>query len=459
MTMATITETIARWATELQYEDLTPESIEAAKRFLYDTLGCALGGFQTHDVGMFLAHEREMGGSGPCTVIGAGDKLNPMAASMLNALMIRAMDYNDIYWKQDPSHPSDLLSAPLALAERDHVSGKDLIVGILLAYEMAMRLCHVAVPGIRERGWHHATLMGFAAPVVAGRMIGLSAEQMQHAIGIASCRCFTLGCAVAGKLTMMKNTVSPMATRAGVEAALLAKKGYTGPEGVLEGKEGMEHCLGDAWDYGWITDDLGDRFMITDCGMKSYPIEALMHSPVCATLHLVKEHSLKAEDVEGIVIESIARAADILSDPAKYKPESKESADHSLPYCIAAALAEGRVTPVEFTEEKLWDERLRSQMAKVKVVANDEFEKAFPAKQCTRVTITTTDGRTLVHAVDVPKGDPRDPMTEEELKVKFEALAGPVMSEKRREALRGAVLRLEVLDDVGKLMRVCIADQ
>jgi 2-methylcitrate dehydratase len=290
-------------------------------------------------------------------------------------------------------------------------------------------------------------------------MIGLDWEKMQHAIGIASCRCFTLGCAVAGKLTMMKNTVSPMATRAGVEAALLAERGYTGPEGVIEGKEGMAHCLGERWDYSWLTDKLGERFMITDCGMKSFPIEALMHSPVSATLHVLREHELRAEDIEEVRIESIARAADILSDPAKYDPESKESADHSLPYCIAAALAEGRVTPLEFEEDKLWDERLRSQMAKVKVVANEEFEKAFPAKQCARVTVRTTDGRTFTRQVDVPKGDPRDPMTMEDLQVKFDALAGPVMSEERRVALREAVLTLDKLDDVGGLLQLCAADR
>ncbi len=456
--MSTLTETLARWACDLSYSDIDSDSIDAAKRFLYDTLGCGLGGYQVHDVQIFLEHLREMGGPGDCTVIGAGDKMNPVNATMLNALMIRAMDYNDIYWKQDPSHPSDLLSAPMALAERAHLSGKDLIVGIIIAYETAMRFCHIAVPGIRERGWHHATLMGYCAPIVAARMLGLTWEQTQHAIGIASCRTFTLGCAVAGKLTMMKNTVSPMATRAGVEAALLAQKGYTGPEGVIEGKEGMEHCLGEGWDYSWFTETLGQRLMINDCGMKSYPIEALMHSPVSATLHITTEHKLEAEDIEEVRIESIARAADILSDPAKYDPQSKESADHSLPYCIAAALAEGRVTPLEFKEDKLWDERLRAQMQKVKVVANDEFEKAFPAKQCARVTITTTKGEQFTHQVDVPKGDPRDPMTLDELEVKFDALAEPVMSADRRKELRDCVFALESLDDVEELLALTVAN-
>jgi 2-methylcitrate dehydratase len=158
-------------------------------------------------------------------------------------------------------------------------------------------------------------------------------------------------------------------------------------------------------------------------------------------------------------IESIARAADILSDPAKYNPESKESADHSLPYCIAAAVTDRMVTPKQFKEDRLWDERLRAQMQKVKVVANQEFEKAFPAKQCTRVTITTTSGKTFTAERDFPKGDPRDPMTIDEIGEKFDALAEPVMSESRRKDLRDMVFSLEKLNDVGELMSLTAADR
>ncbi len=456
--MSTITARIAQWACDLSYDHLTPDAIDAAKRFLYDTVGCALGGYQVHDCQIFLDHYRALGQPGDCTVVGAGEKMNPVAASMLNALMTRAMDYNDIYWKQDPSHPSDLAAAPLAIAEWKHMTGKDLILGLVLGWDVTMRLCHIAVPGIRERGWHHATLMAYATPVVAGKMLGLNPEQMQHAIGICSCHRFTLGCAVAGKLTMMKNTVSPMATRDGVEAALLAQGGYTGPEGVIEGKEGMEHCLGEGWDYSWLTDNLGDRWMISDCGMKSFPIEALMHSPVSSTLAIVKEHNLSTDDIQEIRIESIARAADILSDPAKYEPESKESADHSLPYCIAAAVTDRMVTPKQFKDDRLWDETLRAQMKKVKVVANEEFERAFPAKQCTRVTITTADGRELVNEREIPKGDPRDPMTIEELDEKFTALSEPIMTEGRRSGLKAAIFDLENCTDVGDLMKLTVAD-
>ena len=184
-----------------------------------------------------------------------------------------------------------------------------------------------------------------------------------------------------------------------------------------------------------------------------------MHSPVSATLQIVKENDLSIDDIVEVRIDSIARAADILSDPSKYNPESKESADHSLPYCIAAAVTDRMVTPKQFTDERLWDERLRAQMAKVKVVANDEFEKAFPAKQCTRVTITTTSGQSFTAERDFPKGDPRDPMTIEELGEKFDALAEPIMTDSRRKWLRETIFSLETLDDVGDLMALTVADR
>jgi 2-methylcitrate dehydratase len=227
---------------------------------------------------------------------------------------------------------------------------------------------------------------------------------------------------------------------------------------VIDGKEGMVHCLGEAWDFSWI-EELGQRWMITDCGMKSFPIEALMHSPVSATLEIIKGQDLKPEDVTEIRIESIARAADILSDPAKYDPQSKESADHSLPYCIAAAVTDRMVTPRQFRDERLWNETLRAQMAKVKVVANDEFEQAFPAKQCTRVTIKTISGQEYTAERDFPKGDPRDPMSLEDVGDKFDALAEPIMSADRRKALREAIFNIDTISDVGELMKLTVADQ
>jgi len=454
----TITTKISQWAAGLKFEHLSADAVYQAKRFLLDSLGCALGGYRQHDVRIALEVLRETAGNGPATVIGSGSRMDPVSAALANALMIRVMDYNDIYWKQDPSHPSDIFPAALACCERAKSDGRELIVGLVLGHEFEMRFCEAAFPGIRERGWHHATLTAFVSPIVAGRALHLGWEQIQHAIGISASHHATLGAVTAGKLTMMKNTVDPMATQSGVFAALLAEKGYTGPEHVVDGKEGLVHCFGPEWKLKVLTEGLGESWRITQCGMKAFPTEALTHTPISAVLDLVKQHDLKPEQVAKINIRSLARAADILADPSKYDPRSKETADHSLPYVIAAALVDRQVTPLQFTPEKIMDPTIRAQLKKVEVVADPEIERVFPALQRAIVTIHVADGRELTRQLDYPKGDPRNPLTDREVEEKFEALAEPVLSKAARRRVIDAVWNLEKLESVTELMQLLSED-
>jgi len=450
----TVTATMSQWAAELKFEDVSPEAVNQAKRFLLDSIGCALGGYQQHDVIIALKVLSEIAGPGKATVIGSVEKMDAVSASLANALMIRCMDYNDIYWKQDPSHPSDIFPAALACCERAGSDGRELIVGLVLGHEFEMRLCETAFPGIRERGWHHATLTAFVSPIVAGRMLHLSAEQIQHAIGISgSARC-TLGAVTAGKLTMMKNTVDPMATQSGVLAALLAESGYTGPKHVIEGKEGLVHCLGPEWKLNCLTEGLGESWRITQCGMKAFPTEALTHTPISAVLTLVKDNDLRPDDIAKVYIRTTARSADILSDPSKYDPHTKETADHSLPYVISAAIADQQVTPAQFTPGKIMDPVIRAQLNKIVVTADPEIEKAFPALQRVIARIQTVDGREFSKQLDYPKGDPRNPLTDEEVEEKFEALAEPVMSRDARRRAMDAIWNLEKQSSVAEVMKL-----
>ncbi|MGA9567361.1 MAG: MmgE/PrpD family protein, partial [Candidatus Korobacteraceae bacterium] len=314
-TKPTVTALMSQWAAGVKFEDLSKEAIYQAKRFLLDSIGCALGGYQQHDVIIALEVLDEIAGPGRATVIGTGKQMDAVSASLANALMIRCMDYNDIYWKQDPSHPSDIFPAAMACCERASGDGRELIVGLVLGHEFEMRLCEAAFPGIRERGWHHATLTAFVSPIVAARMLHLDWTKMQHAIGISASGRATLGAVTAGKLTMMKNTVDPLATQSGVFAALLAEKGYSGPEHVIDGKEGLVHCFGPEWKLKVLTGGLGESWRITQCGIKAFPTEALTHTPISAVLALVKDNDLKPDDVARVHIRTTARGADILSDP------------------------------------------------------------------------------------------------------------------------------------------------
>jgi 2-methylcitrate dehydratase len=486
-----LSHVIAEWACALKYEHLSPEAIQAAKLFWFDSIGCALGGSQQDDAKILLNHYRAMAGetvarvgdpgsasampattpdgNGKATAFVSGFKTNPVDAAFLNGHMIRAMDYNDIYWKADPCHPSDLIAAPLALCENEGLSGNGLILATIIAYEIEMRLCEIGRPGVREYGWHHATLSAFAAPVAAGRVLNLTPQQMVSAIGICASRTFSPGAVTAGKLTNMKNTVDPWAGRMGAESALLARKGFSGPEHMIDGKEGLFAVFSHVqykgqpatFDGEGLVKDLPtsskSHYRILDCGMKSFPIEALSHSPLTAMMKTVKENKINADDVREIKVEVIARAADILGDPHKYRPTSKETADHSLPYCMAVGLVDGMVTPLQFKEERVRDQSLIPIMDKIKVVANDEFEALFPKFQPSRVTITRSDGKEYSTRVDVPKGDPRDPMTEEEIAVKFNALGGDVIGKDQCKKLRQYIMNLDTAEKLDELLELTTA--
>jgi len=419
-----ISRQIARYAVGLTYADLPEDVVHHIKRYLYDSIGCALGSMHTKDVNIIKNICREMGGVEEARILGFGFRCPAVNAGFLNSLMIRSLDFNDIYWKQDPSHPSDLIPAALALGEKVGADMKDVMTAIVLGYEFEQRMCEFAKPGLRERKWHHATITQFVSPIVAGKILGLNEDQMVNAIGISASHHHTIGCPTAGKLTMMKNTVDPMAVQAGIMAALMAEKGYSGTEAIFEGKEGLMDVYGPDWDMEALLGGLGDDFRIRFCSMKAFPTEALTHTHISAVIKIMSENDLNYKEIESVTITTIARACDILFDSHKYRPDSRETADHSLPYCVACALVDHRVTTKSFDEEKMNDPAIWEVIDKIKGEASEEFEKLFPAKQPSKVVIRLMDGREYSLYLEYPKGDPREPMTEEDLDAKVGALCG-----------------------------------
>jgi len=462
-----ISRTISEFAIKLKYEDLPKEVVHEVKRYLYDSIGCAYGGYHTKDVNILRNIYKDMAGKEEATLIGFGDKIPAVNATLVNSLMIRALDFNDIYWKEDPSHPSDLIPAALSVGEMVGASMKEVITAIVLAYEFEQRLCLFATPGVRERKWHHATLTQFVSPIVAGKMLGLNEDQMVNAIGISGSHNHTIGCPTAGKLTMMKNTVDPMAVQSGVFAALLAQKSYSGTEAVFEGKEGfMDTFLGYnakeqkvegiqmqgrdglnewSWDIDALVGGLGDRYKILECSMKAFPTEALTHTHLSATLIAITKNNVTYDQIESVTLTTLAQAYDILFDPHKYRPESRETADHSLPYCIACALVDHKITTSSFSEEKLKDPRIWEVIDKIKGEPSQEFEKMFPAKQPSKVVVKTKDGTEFSEYLEYPKGDPREPMTMEDLDNKFEGLSEKLLAEGRRKEVKEAIFNAEQL--------------
>jgi len=457
--MTSISQQMAQFAINLKYEDIPAEAIREAKRFLLDSVGCALAAVKNEDMLAMYHFTEKLGGSPEATVIGTGLRTNAPNAALMNCLLTRALDYNDIYWEQDPSHPSDIIGAALAAAEANGKNGRDALIAIVIAYELEMRWCHAANPGVREVGWHHATLTQFVSPLVAGRMYDLDTDQMVAAVGISGSSHFTLGGVVAGHLTNMKNTADPLASQAGVIAAMMAREGYEGPVEVIEGKEGLIEVLNNvSWRPEWLLKDLGEDFLITQCSYKAFPTEALTHQPISAALQVCQEHNISAENVAEILVETTTRGADILSDPSKFAPKTKETADHSLPYVIAAAVADGNVLPDSFSDEKLKDPRIWDLLGKIKVIADPEIDSLFPSLKRARVSITTLAGSTHSAQVDHAKGSPQNPMSSEEIVAKFRANTERVVSTKRQDEIIDATWSFEDVENLGEYMQLLVCE-
>jgi 2-methylcitrate dehydratase len=253
--------------------------------------------------------------------------------------------------------------------------------------------------------------------------------------------------------------------QSGVFAALLAQKGYSGTEKVFEGKEGfMDAFIGWnakeekmkptdmegrdgvsswAWDVDALVGNLGKSFKILECGMKAFPTEALTHTHISCALNAMINNNLDYTDVKEVKVTAFAQAYDILFDPAKYRPESRETADHSLPYCLAAAIVDKKITTQSFSDEKLKDPAIFEVIDKIKGEPSLEFEKMFPAKQPSKVVITTNDGRSFEEYLEYPKGDPRQPMTMQDLENKFNSLSDAVLSRERLAEVKDLIFNCE----------------
>ncbi len=455
-----LTRRMAEYAVGLHFEDLPAADVKEAKRFLLDSVGCALAAVRNADMAAMYRFVRRQGGTPEATLIGTGDRTNAANAALMNSLLIRALDYNDIFWEQDPSHPSDIIFGAISPAEARGLDGKDALVGIMIAYELELRWCLACFPGVREVGWHHATLTQFVSPFVAGRMYGLTVDQMVAAAGISGSSHFTLGGVVAGHLTNMKNTADPLATQAGVLAAQMAAEGYEGPVEVIEGKEGFQHVIHNVQLKPEIlVDGLGTQPpLIRRCGYKAFPTEALTHQPMSAVLGAMQENGLRAEDLAAIHIQTTPRGAYTPRPPRKSAPHPSAPAAHRLPYGRGGGAADGGVYPSSFEKEKLFDPRIRALLPKIKVVANADIDAMFPGTKRAIATLTTNDGRTFTKTVDNAKGSPLNPLSDDELVAKFRANAGGVMDKAQQDRVIEATWDFENCRDLGGYLRLLKVD-
>ena len=441
--MKTLAEQLAQYAVGLQFEQLPTPVVHEVKRRVIDSLGCALGAREAAPCVIARRVASRFSAERGATLLGSSHRAPPDWAAFANGCLVRYLDYNDTYLSKEPAHPSDNIPAALAVAEAENADGRELIVAIALAYEVQCRLCDAA--SLRARGWDHVTYGAFSTALAAARLLRLQVAETRQAIGIAGVASAALRQARVGELSHWKGCAFANAARHGVFAALLAREGMTGPAPIFEGEKGFERLISgplDAQPADWGKGGDG-RFMISQTSIKFWPAEYHAQSAIEAALKLRSKVGDPAQ-IESVRVESHDAAVDIIgSEPEKWLPTSRETADHSLPYLVAVALADGEVTGSQFAPARMADPALLALVQRVKVERHPELSARYPEAVGNIVTVRLRGGGALSQRVDYPRGHAKNPLTDAEVEAKFHTLADPGLGRERAEALLRWLWRLE----------------
>jgi 2-methylcitrate dehydratase len=461
----TLAHQLADYACALHFEDLSPAVIHEVKRRVIDSLGCALGAWSDEPCVIARKVASEFSARQGSTIIGTTHKAPPDWTAFANGCAIRYFDYNDTYLSKEPAHPSDNISAGLAIAESVGATGQDLITAIALAYEVQCRFCDAA--SIRARGWDHVTYGTFSTALACARLMNLDPKKTRHAVNIAGVAGAAMRQARVGELSHWKGVAFATAARHGVFSALLARAGMTGPGPIFEGQMGFEKQLGvslgnvgEKFAVPFSKAENGPAAMILNTSIKHWPAEYHSQSAIEAALFLRNEISdpstslrTSLAQIKSMTIESHDASVDIIgSEPEKWRPATRETADHSLPYITAIALIDGEVTNKQFEPERFKDPEVWKFLKSVSVERNAKLSAMYPGAVANIVHIDLVNGRRLTKRVDYPLGHARNPLKDSEVEGKFFALVVPTISEKRARNIVDLVWKLDEAKNVDELM-------
>ena len=451
----TMVQQLAQFVCRASFADLTDEPVRALKVRVLDSLGCAIGALDAEPIWMLRTHLEDFGGAPHCTLIGGG-RSAPDRAALYNGALVRYLDYNDSYLaKGETCHPSDNVGAVLAASEYAGAGGKDFLAALAVAYQVQCRLSDVAP--VRHKGFDHTTQGAYAAAAGVARALGLDAERAAHAIAISGTAFNALRITRTGTLSHWKGLAYPNTGFAATHAAFLAMRGITGPLQVFEGNKGFMDAIAGPFEIDWLGEGL-DR--VTRTIIKKYNAEIHSQSAVEGILDLQAEHGFAAGDIESIETEIFDVAYNIIGggeEGDKTRIETKEAADHSLPYIVAVAVLDGEVTPAQYEPERIRSRDVQTLLRKVVVRPRDDYSARFPNEMPCHLTVRLRGGKVVESERDDYEGFFTRPMSWESVVRKFERLSGVYVDAGLRHAIVSAVEGLEqvaVQDLAGLLERI-----
>src|SRR5262252_4094535 len=443
------------YALSLSYRDRPQEVIHRTKQIVLDTVGCALGGAESPPAKIARAAAAEVTSAILSTVLVSGQKTSPDLAAFANGVMIRYLDFNDTYAGSPTCHPSDLLAPVLAVVDAKNGNGRDVILGTVLGYEV---LCGLIDAGAKERGhnWDQSTYGVIAAAVVAAKLFGHTKEQMANAISLAIASHISLEQIRRGQISHWKGCALANASRNAVFCAMLAAKGMTGPEEAFEGKAGFFNSTGIRFEIRPFADS-SDDYRIMKARLKAFPSGYFSQSAIEAIFNL-RSQIPDLNDVKEIRLQTFPAGYEVMgSGEANWQPDTRESADHSLPFVMAVALMEGNLETRHYEQMYYKRADVRALMQKIKVRIGEEPVAAWPDVPLNIVDIEMKSGKVLSTKVAYHLGHFRRLMTDEEQERKFRPLTEPLLPKKQINDLLSCLRRLDELERISELISLTVA--
>ena len=446
--MPTLAQMLAQRADAANFRALSPATVHEVKRRVLDAIGCALGAWTSRPAKITRGVAEAVSVSNGASLLGSKHRTTPDLAAFSNGALVRYLDYNDTYLSLEPAHPSDNIPAALAVGQLCGASGRDIITAITLGYETQCRFCDAA--SLRAHGWDHVVYGAFSTALLASKLYGLSVEQTVHALGLAGVCNFATRQTRTGQIADWKACAFSNAARNGVFAADLARRGMTGPHEIFEGPKGLFKMITGPFDPAWAADP--DDWMIRKTYIKFWPAEYHSQSAIEAAMELRPQID-DCDKIESILIESFEAAVSIIgSEPEKWRPTSRETADHSMGYCVAVALLDGDVTRESFSDTRIRDPRVLGLLDRIKIVETDECNAGYPDGIPNKLIVRTTDGREFSRLVKYPRGHAGNPMTDDEVIRKFQTQAEPIIGPVTARRIVDLAMSLDDLNDVTPLL-------
>jgi len=444
---------IAGWALDFDSAEIPPEVMLQAKLIVLDSIGCALA---AREEAVYLSAARALnalGGAEECTVIGYPRRVPLTHAVMLNGILIRALDLNDLYvGPGQPGHPSDNIAVALSASEQKGNSGREALASVALGYEIYCRLLDVAALGAP---WDHVTASALAAPAMAGRLLGLTRDQVANALALSALHGNTLAAVRFGQLSNAKAMANAFVAQQATLCALLALNGATGPLAVIEGKSGLSHAFLAGADLAALVAPVKDRFKLMEASIKAYPCIGTAQAMISGVLRAragIQDPSKEIQQVE-------LRMADIpfvrgqIEDSDRRWPASRETADHSFYYLAAVALLDDELGPCQFEDDRWLEPATRAMMDRIVIRADPDLNGYTPGSYPCVVRVVLEGGRDRTVEVFYPAGHPRNPLSSAGVEAKFRNSTRSVISKERQSAIISKVEDLDKLASMRDLMR------